>query len=167
MFFFFFFFLITATVFNCASELGIFFCWWRGTEQVIPHALFALHSRKCKQTVHNRCQQKGFFGTQRQTGVSFNVSDNIKLCQGIKVFLGFNVQDEERGSNLAIVQSDSAVLTPVWFLSKSSFAYSESYHSVNNFNYHPYFLYLLQVAADFTAEYSSKNIPFAFKNLGI
>jgi len=64
------------------------------------------------------------------------------------------MQDREAGSNLAIAQTHPAVLTQVEFLSKSSFAYSESYHWVNNFNYHPYCLHFLQVEADFTAEHS-------------
>lgn len=37
----------------------------------------------------------------------------MKLCQSIRVLLGFNGQDEETGSHLAVVQTNPEVLTQV------------------------------------------------------
>lgn len=80
-----------------------------------------------------------------------------------------NIQDEETGSDLAVVQTNRGAVTRASFLLKSSFAYSGSDHWVNNFNYQchyqSYFLHFCQLAADFAAQSVFENTSCAFKGL--
>lgn len=80
-----------------------------------------------------------------------------------------NIQDEETGSDLAVVQTNRGAVTRASFLLKSSFAYSGSDHWVNNFNYQchyqSYFLHFCQLAADFAAQSVFENTSRAFKGL--
>lgn len=80
-----------------------------------------------------------------------------------------NIQDEETGSDLAIAQTNRGAVTRASFLLKSSFAYSESDHWVNNFNYQchyqSYLLHPCQLAADFAAQSDFEDISRAFKGL--